>query len=110
MCQRSFLAWWKKNKKQNATLLHFTEDFLLNKSSEEVSLKEYPDTWQQNNLTLPLRYHFSPGDIDDGVSVVIPVALLNQCQAEGFDWLIPALRYDLVVALIKALPKADLLF
>lgn len=106
VCQRSFLAWWKKNKKQNATLLHFTEDFLLNKSSEEVSLKEYPDTWQQNNLTLPLRYHFSPGDIDDGVSVVIPVALLNQCQAEGFDWLIPALRYDLVVALIKALPKA----
>ena len=106
VCQRSFLAWWKKAKKQNAKLLNFTEDFLLNKSSNEVTLKEYPDTWQQNNLTLPLTYHFSPGDIDDGISVVIPVALLNQCQAEGFDWLIPALRYDLVVALIKALPKA----
>ncbi len=106
VCQRSFLAWWKKVKKENAKLLNFTEDFLLNKSSDEVSIKEYPDIWQQNNLTLPLTYHFSPGDIDDGVSVVIPVALLNQCQAEGFDWLIPALRYDLVVALIKALPKA----
>lgn len=106
VCQRSFLAWWKKAKKENAKLLNFTKDFLLNKSSDEVSIKEYPDIWQQNNLTLPLTYHFSPGDIDDGVSVVIPVALLNQCQAEGFDWLIPALRYDLVVALIKALPKA----
>ena len=106
ICQRSFLAWWKKAKKQDAKLLNFTKDFLLNKSSGELSIKEYPDTWQQNNLTLPLTYHFSPGDIDDGISVVIPVALLNQCQDEGFDWLIPALRYDLVVALIKALPKA----
>ena len=106
VCQRSFLAWWKTAKKQDATLLNFTKDFLLNKSSDELSLKEYPDTWQQNNLTLPLTYHFSPGDIDDGISVIIPVALLNQCQNEGFDWLIPALRYDLVVALIKALPKA----
>jgi ATP-dependent helicase HrpA len=106
ICQRSFLSWWKKAKKQDAKSLNFTKDFLLNKSSNDVTAKEYPDTWQQNNLTLPLAYHFSPGDIDDGISVIIPVALLNQCHYEGFDWLIPALRYDLVVALIKALPKA----
>ena len=106
ICQRSFLVWWKKTKQQNANLLNFTEKFLLNESSGELSLKEYPNTWQQNNLTLPLAYHFTPGDIDDGVSVIIPVAMLNQCQNEGFDWLIPALRYDLIVALIKALPKA----
>ena len=105
ICQRSFLAWWKKSKQQNANLLNFTKEFLLNESSSELSSKEYPDTWQQNNLTLPLSYHFSPGDINDGISVIIPIAMLNQCQNEGFDWLIPALRYDLVVALIKALPK-----
>ena len=106
ICQRSFLAWWKKAKQQNSVLLNFTKEFLLNESSNELSSKEYPDTWQQQNLTLPLAYHFSPGDVDDGISVIIPITLLNQCQDEGFDWLIPALRYDLVVALIKALPKA----
>jgi ATP-dependent helicase HrpA len=53
-----------------------------------------------------LKYHFSPGDIDDGISLVIPLGLLNQIQDDGFDWLIPALRFDLVVALIKALPKS----
>jgi len=105
VCQRSFLAWWKKAKKQEETLLDFTKAFLLNETSSELSVKEYPDTWQQKNLTLPLSYHFSPGDIDDGISVVIPIAILNQCYVEGFDWLIPALRYDLLVALIKALPK-----
>ena len=106
ICQRSFLAWWKKSKQKNGTLLNFTKEFLLNESSGELSSKEYPDTWQQDNLTLPLSYHFSPGDEDDGISVIIPITMLNQCQHEGFDWLIPALRYDLVVALIKALPKA----
>ena len=106
VCQRSFLAWWKKSKQQNGKLLNFTKAFLLNESSNELSVKEYPDTWQQDALTLPLTYHFSPGDIDDGISVVIPISMLNQCQNEGFDWLIPALRYDLVIALIKALPKA----
>lgn len=105
VCQRSFLAWWKKAKKQESTLLNFTKAFLLNETSNELSVKEYPDTWQQSNLTLPLSYHFSPGDVDDGISVIIPIALLNQCHNEGFDWLIPALRYDLLVALIKALPK-----
>ena len=106
ICQRSFLSWWKKAKKASPKQLNFTKEFLLNKSSGELSAKEYPDTWQQNNLTLPLTYHFSPGDIDDGISVTIPIALLNQCNDEGFDWLIPALRYDLAVALIKSLPKA----
>ncbi len=105
ICQRSFLAWWKKAKKENENLLSFTKAFLLNESSEDLSKEEYPDTWQQDQFTLPLKYHFSPGDIDDGISLVIPVALLNQVQDIGFDWLIPAMRYDLVVALIKALPK-----
>ncbi|QBG34353.1 ATP-dependent RNA helicase HrpA [Litorilituus sediminis] len=105
ICQRSFLSWWKKAKQQEANLLNFTKAFLLNESSQTLNKQEYPDTWQQQQLTLPLSYHFSPGDIDDGISVIIPIALLNQVQVEGFDWLIPALRFDLAVALIKALPK-----
>lgn len=105
ICQRSFLTWWKKEKQRNAKLLNFSKAFLLNETSQELSALEYPDVWQQENLTLPLSYHFSPGDIDDGVSVIIPIALLNQIQETGFDWLIPALRDELTIALIKALPK-----
>jgi len=105
VCQKSFLSWWKRKKKLDANLLNFTKAFLLNETSNELSEKEYPDTWKQNNLTLPLNYHFCPGDINDGISVVIPIAILNQCHEEGFDWLIPALRYDLLIALIKVLPK-----
>ena len=105
VCQASFLSWWQKTKKINPKQLNFTQSFLLNESSTQLSAKEYPDTWQQDKLTLPLAYHFSPGDVDDGISVVIPIAMLNQVQDEGFDWLIPALHYELIIALIKALPK-----
>ena len=104
-CQRSFLAWWKKAKRENEQLLDFSKAFLLNESSDELSATEYPDFWHQESITLPLTYHFSPGDIDDGISVILPIALLNQVQEVGFDWLIPALRDELAIALIKALPK-----
>ncbi|WP_440875802.1 ATP-dependent RNA helicase HrpA [Thalassotalea sp. PLHSN55] len=107
ICQRSFLAWWKKARINDEKLLSFTREFLLQENSKELNSNDYPDTWQQGNLTLPLTYHFSPGDIDDGVSLVVPIGLLNQIQNQGFDWLIPALRYDLVIALIKGLPKAQ---
>jgi len=105
-CLRSFLSWWKTTKQTNSKLLNFTEDFLLNESSEKLSEKDYPNAWQQGSLTLPLEYHFIPGDIDDGISVIIPIGILNQVHNQGFDWLIPALRFDLLVALIKCLPKS----
>ncbi len=105
-CLTSFLSWWKKTKITNGKLLSFTEEFLLNESSEKLCDKDYPNTWQQGSLTLPLQYHFTPGDIDDGISIIIPVGILNQIQNKDFDWLIPALRYELLIALIKTLPKS----
>ena len=70
-----------------------------------VTQSSYPDHWQQGSLQLPLSYNFDPNAVDDGVSVEIPLGILNQVDAVGFDWLIPALREDLVVAWIKSLPK-----
>ncbi|MGB5445055.1 MAG: DUF3418 domain-containing protein, partial [Psychromonas sp.] len=53
----------------------------------------------------PLSYAFEPGTAQDGVTVAIPLALLNQVKAGGFDWQIPALREELLIAYIKTLPK-----
>lgn len=115
VCLTSFLAWWKKTKRlskdksgveSNDKQLHFTEEFLLKDAAKKLSKSEHPDFWQQGTLTLPLSYHFNPGDIDDGISVSIPVGILNQVENSRFDWLIPALRLELIIALIKALPKS----
>ena len=100
-----FAKWWKKKRSEDAAFLNFDPDSLLNRDASDITADKFPESWRQGNLTLPLEYHFAPGEPDDGVSVIIPLALLNQLDDSGFDWLIPALRHELLVALIKSLPK-----
>lgn len=100
-----FAKWWKQKRSEDKTYLNFNPNSLLSRDASDITADKFPEQWRQGNLTLPLEYHFAPGEIDDGVSLIIPVALLNQIEDQGFDWLIPALRHELLVALIKALPK-----
>lgn len=100
-----FIKWWKKQRQQHPQFLNFDPEQLYQRDTSDITAAKFPETWQQHNVTLPLSYHFSPGEVDDGVSVLIPLALLNQVEEHGFDWLIPALRHELLVALIKSLPK-----
>jgi ATP-dependent helicase HrpA len=102
----SFKKWWKKQSIENPKVLDFDPQALLKKDTQHIDALSFPETFRQNNLTLGLSYHFAPKDIDDGVSLMVPLALLNQVNNEGLDWLIPGLRHELIVALIKALPKS----
>ncbi|MGL4475802.1 MAG: ATP-dependent RNA helicase HrpA, partial [Shewanella sp.] len=98
-------SWWKKQKAIQADYLNFNPDMLMQKGDHQVSALDFPDFWYQGNLRLPLSYQFEPSAADDGVSVHIPVALLNQIDDVGFDWLVPGLRHEKCMALIKSLPK-----
>ena len=101
----AFNKWWKGQKQKDKRFLHMSREELMQHGADHVTEFDYPDTWQQDNLLLPLAYHFDPGQAVDGVAVQIPVALLNQVQETGFDWHIPAFRHELICALIKSLPK-----
>lgn len=98
-------GWWHKASKQQPELLKFSREDLMQQSADHVTERDYPEFWRQGNLKLPLSYKFEPSAIDDGVTLEIPLGLLNQLQDEGFMWLIPALREELLIALIKSLPK-----
>lgn len=100
-----FDRWWKKVKPQDAKLLDFEKNLLVREGSGRISANDFPDNWQQDRLQLPISYQFEPGQAADGVTVHIPLPLLNQVSEQGFDWQIPGLRKELVVALIKSLPK-----
>jgi ATP-dependent helicase HrpA len=99
---RHFDAWWKKARRTDPELLTFTREMLLR---DEVDTADTPDEWTQGGLTLPVAYRFEPGAPDDGVTVEVPLAALNRVRPEGFDWQVPALREELVTALIRSLPK-----
>lgn len=78
---------------------------LINENAEAVTKDDYPDSWRQGRLKFRVTYQFEPGADADGVTVHIPLQVLNQVSAEGFDWQIPGLREDLVTELIRSLPK-----
>ncbi|MDF2585483.1 MAG: ATP-dependent helicase, partial [Mycobacterium sp.] len=98
---RHFDAWWKKQRHKTPDLLTFTRAELLRSDAAD----EHPDTWRTEDLALPLTYRFEPGAADDGVTVHIPVEVLTRIGGDGFAWQVPALREELVTALIKSLPK-----
>ena len=101
---RHFDAWWKKQRHKTPDLLTLTRDDLLR--TELARADDRPDTWQAGDVALPLTYRFEPGAADDGVTVHVPLDVLARLGGDEFAWQVPALREELVTALIRSLPKA----
>ncbi|MBA2472812.1 MAG: ATP-dependent RNA helicase HrpA [Pseudonocardiales bacterium] len=100
---RHFDSWWRKVSKIEPDLLDFKPAMLI--TGDAVSGADYPDSWPLGTLALDLSYQFEPGADADGVTVHVPLPVLNQLTAAPFTWQVPGLRQELVVALLKSLPK-----
>ena len=100
---RHFDRWWKRERGADPALLDLTEDIV---GEHGIRLDDYPDVWRRGDLELPLTYRLAPGEPLDGVTVHIPLAMLNQVDDVGFDWQIPGYRDELVTVLLRSLPKA----
>ncbi|HEY0700863.1 MAG TPA: DUF3418 domain-containing protein, partial [Micromonospora sp.] len=103
---RHFDAWWKRARRDQPDLLTFTRELLVNSGRGGVDEADYPDEWHSEGVALPLTYRFEPGTTTDGVTVDIPLPMLDRVRPEHFDWQVPGLREELVIALIRSLPKA----
>ncbi|MFF3891007.1 ATP-dependent RNA helicase HrpA [Streptomyces sp. NPDC001914] len=100
-----FDSWWKHKRHEEPELLDFERSMLINDRAGAVSKDDYPDSWLQGRLKFRVTYQFEPGADADGVTVHIPLQVLNQVTDEGFDWQIPGLREEVVTELIRSLPK-----
>jgi ATP-dependent helicase HrpA len=99
---RHFDRWWKTARRDDPHLLDLTDEVLR---SNGFRFADWPDTWRQGDVELDLTYRFDPGSPLDGVTVHVPVTLLNQVGAEGFDWHVTGHRFELVAELYRTLPK-----
>lgn len=102
---RHFDSWWKKERRRTPDLLDFDPTKLID-DSHEVTEESFPDHWRKGSIDYELTYKFEPGDPLDGVTVMVPIPMLAGLDTEGFDWLVPGLRLELVTELIRSLPKA----
>ncbi|MEV5282320.1 ATP-dependent RNA helicase HrpA [Streptomyces sp. NPDC051993] len=100
-----FDSWWKHKKHDEPELLDFEREMLINEKAGAVTKDDYPDSWRQGPLKFRVTYQFEPGADADGVTVHVPLQVLNQVTDEGFDWQIPGLREEVVTELIRSLPK-----
>jgi len=99
----AFNRWWKDERREKPDLLIYPASLLMPR--EATSGEGFPDRWQCGDLSLPLSYEFAPGSPRDGVSMRIPIEVLERVSDTGTDWLVPGMREDLLTEAIRALPK-----
>ena len=100
-----FDAWWKRARAETPDLLTMTwADLTTGDSAADPDA--FPDVWRAGDTALSLDYVFEPGSAEDGVTVRVPLSLLNQLDPGEFSWSVPGLRAELATELIRSLPKA----
>ncbi len=102
----SFGKWYREIRKKDPRFLFFDRDFLIREEAETICTQQFPDALELSGMSLPLSYHFEPGASDDGVTLTLPVAVLNQLPTERLEWLVPGLIKEKMTALIRSLPKS----
>ena len=101
----ALLKWLKQDRSRDETLLLKREQILVRDPGAEVEA-QFPPTLHWQGVDYHLRYQFEPGRQNDGVSITIPLPLLNRAPRYLFDYLVPGLLRDKCIALIKGLPKS----
>ncbi len=100
-----FDRWWKDERREHPDLLTFPRTLLFGDEDDALDPQQWPTGWRQGDLVLRLSYRFEPGTPNDGVTVHVPLTALAALRPQGFEWLVPALREELVTTLIRSLPK-----
>ena len=100
---RSFEGWWRKTQRENKDLLTMTREDLLPQETE--TRINVPEVWNFAETEYSIEYKYQPGEIEDGLTVVIPLEQLPTITRDAFDWLLPDFREDLLAELIRTLPK-----
>jgi ATP-dependent helicase HrpA len=98
--------WYKKARHDNPQLLLLSKEDVLLRDPGDDSVVQFPDQLDCNGNSLKLVYSFDPGHAQDGVTLQVPLVLLNQIPAEKITWLVPGLLTDKIQSLLRNLPKS----
>ena len=101
----AFEAWRKEVERENPQRLYLKKDDLMRHEAAGITTDQFPPQLLMNNVSYALAYHFAPGKSDDGVTITVPLALINQVSAPRCEYLVPGLLAEKVAQLIKTLPQ-----
>jgi ATP-dependent helicase HrpA len=101
----AFEHWRKEAEHDNPRLLYLKKDDLMRHEAAGITTDQFPPQLKIDSVSFALSYNFSPGKNDDGITLTVPLALINQMAAARCEWLIPGVLAEKVVQLIKTLPQ-----
>ncbi len=102
---RSFDAWYRGACAKEPDLLKLSKPDLMRHGAESVTEALFPRQLAMGEAVFTLAYRFEPGHPLDGVTMNVPLALLNQVDEAAVDWLVPGMVREKVAWLMKAMPK-----
>ncbi len=100
-----FEKWRKEAERDQPKLLFLKKDDLMRHEAAGITTEHFPPQLEMNGVSYALAYNFAPGKNDDGVTLSVPQALINQVAAARCEWLVPGLLADKVAQLVKSLPQ-----
>ncbi|WP_127223293.1 DUF3418 domain-containing protein [Neisseria meningitidis] len=101
----TFEAWLKTAKRDNPRLLFLSRDDLMQHAAAHITEEQFPKFWQTADGKFKLSYRFEPHHPLDGVTMTVPLTVLNRLHAPSLEWLVPGMLREKIQLLIKALPK-----
>ncbi|MDD5057913.1 MAG: DUF3418 domain-containing protein [Sideroxydans sp.] len=101
----AFEHWRKEVEREQPKLLYLKKDDLMRHEAAGITTEQFPPQMLMNNVSYALAYNFAPGKNDDGVTLTVPQALLNQVSAARCEYLVPGILAEKIVQLVKSLPQ-----
>ncbi|HAF44647.1 MAG TPA: ATP-dependent RNA helicase HrpA [Gallionellaceae bacterium] len=101
----AFEHWRKEAEREQPKLLYLKKDDLMRHEAAGITTEHFPPQLLMNNVSYALAYNFAPGKSDDGVTLTVPQALLNQVSAARCEYLVPGILAEKIVQLVKSLPQ-----
>jgi ATP-dependent helicase HrpA len=102
---RELEAWWRDASKTNPKLLQLSRDELMRHEAAGITTAAFPRTVRLGGTDCAASYLHEPGDAKDGLTVTVPLFVLNQVSDERCEWLVPGMLKDKIQALLKSLPQ-----
>ena len=100
-CER----WYREESKKNPQLLLLTREELMRHEAAGITTSAFPKTIRLGGVDCAATYLHEPGDPKDGLTVTVPLFVLNQVNEERCEWLVPGMLKDKIQALLKSLPQ-----
>nr|WP_304671752.1 DUF3418 domain-containing protein [Neisseria blantyrii] len=102
---RTFQAWLKTAERDNPRLLFLSRDDLMQHAAAHITEEQFPKHWQTADGKFKLSYRFEPHHPLDGVTLTLPLTVLNRISPSALEWLVPGMIREKIQLQIKALPK-----